>query len=106
MGSFQPSVQLLTWTGSHKTMKQQNLSPGGRNSLAYFSGVHREIYNPEGGRRLLLSICSHREDCYGSQISVMNAAEQSGGLRESVLSLWRVRRGGPKEVMCKLRPEE
>lgn len=50
--------------------------------------------------------CPHREDCYRSRISVMNAAEQSGGLRESVLSLWRVRRGDPKEVMCKLRPEE
>lgn len=48
----------------------------------------------------------HGEDCYRRQISMMNAEEQSGGLQESVLSLWQVRRGGPKEVMCKLRPEE
>lgn len=35
----------------------------------------------------------------------MDVAEQSGGLWKPAPSLWQVRRGSPKEVMCKLRSE-
>lgn len=39
------------------------------------------------------------------QVSVRNAAEQSGGLWEAAPSSVQVRRGVPKEATFKLRPE-